>query len=290
MEFSVIIPTYNSAATLAPLLHDLASQWLPAREIIVADGGSADATVQIARDAGVQVVDNPQRHAAGGRNCGARVARGEWLAFTDSDCRVGPEWLDTAARTLAEHNDLVGLAGRMRATPPRNAIERVAGDAFLHGVMQFSDERSFARHRGVRGAFITANVFYRRDAFTAIGGFDEWFATQAEDIDLFWRMLARFPGQLLYEPALEVRHCFPTSWRSLYRKWFSYGIASCRLQKRHLRAIHFDGAHYRRLALALASLVRHPERKTENMAQIVQLAGHLAGKASGSVRFGIINL
>jgi GT2 family glycosyltransferase len=178
----------------------------------------------------------------------------------------------------------------MRATPPRNDIERVAGDALLQGVMQFPNEARRLINRSLRGAFITANVFYRRETFAEIGGFDEWFATEAEDIDFFWRILGRYPGRLLYEPTLAIYHSFPTTWSGLFYKWYHYGIASCKLQKRHLGTFHLDISHYQRLMRALWNLLIIKDRRIENLARIVQLSGHLIGKYHGSLRFGIVNL
>lgn len=290
MSFSVIVPTWNSVATLQGLLEDLVGQALPPAEIIIADGQSSDATTRIAERFGARVVTNPVRHAAGGRNRGAAVATQAWLAFTDSDCRLRSDWLACANALIAQNHDLVALAGPMCALPHRNEIERVAGESFLRGVMRFPTESIRPQDRSLRGAFITANVFYRRDIFHAVGGFDEWFQNNAEDIDLFWRILARFPGQLLYDPSLTVYHCFPTTLYDLFRKWYGFGIASCRLQKRHLGKFRVDGFHYRQLVITTWRFLRRPEDRPASKARIVQLTGHLCGKYSGSFRFGIINL
>lgn len=290
MSYSVIVPTYNNEKTLPCLLESLQRQTLQPDEIIVADGRSSDATRQIAAAWGTKIVDNPIRHAAGGRNRGVQAARSPWLAFTDSDCILPPDWLEQADRQIQEDSSLVALGGPMRATPPVNEIERVASEAFLLGVMQFPAEPTSAIHRGLQGAFITANVFYRRDVFLTIGGFDEWFKNYAEDIDLFWRVLDLHSGRMLYHPDIRVFHSFPTTWKALYRKWRQYGLASCYLQRRHLGRFHFDGSHYQRLANALLDSVRGAEQHSVTLARIVQLTGHLHGKVVGSIRLRVVNL
>ncbi|MGE5200879.1 MAG: TIGR04283 family arsenosugar biosynthesis glycosyltransferase, partial [Acidobacteriota bacterium] len=70
------------------------------REIVVADGGSADATAAVAEAAGARVV-----HAPRGRGpqlaAGAAAATGEWLCFLHADTRLGPRWCDAVAQFVA---------------------------------------------------------------------------------------------------------------------------------------------------------------------------------------------
>jgi glycosyltransferase involved in cell wall biosynthesis len=290
MRFSVVIPTRNSEKILETTLASLQQQTYSPHEIIVADGRSTDATRQIASHFNAFVVDNPAVHAAGGRNRGAVVASGDWLAFIDSDCWAPPDWLSTAARLITENPDVVVLGGLLRALPPVNEIEQVAGDALLKGVLQYPQEQQRISLRSLRGAFIGANVFYRKDVFFALGGFDERFANFGEDIDLFWRAVATFPGRLLYDPQLYVSQHFPATWSSLFRKWCQYGMASCYLQRYHLGRWRIDLTHYRRLGTAIYALVTQPDQRRINLARLVQIIGHLFGKYWGSVRLGVMNL
>jgi len=95
----VIIPTLDAARELAGCLDALAGA-RAVREIIVADGGSRDATVAVAAEAGARVVRAPR-----GRGtqlaAGAAVARGEWLLFLHADCRLEPGWQDGVRAFLA---------------------------------------------------------------------------------------------------------------------------------------------------------------------------------------------
>lgn len=80
---SIVIPTKNEERFLPLLLQSIKSQRVKDLEVIVADGGSADKTVQIARRFGAKVVrgGNP----GVGRNAGAKVARGDVILFLDAD-------------------------------------------------------------------------------------------------------------------------------------------------------------------------------------------------------------
>jgi rSAM/selenodomain-associated transferase 2 len=87
---SVIIPTLNAADTLEPLLSALRASDI-VKQLIVADGGSRDETITIARAAGSRIVE-----AARGRGtqlaAGAAVAEGDWLLFLHADCRLDANW------------------------------------------------------------------------------------------------------------------------------------------------------------------------------------------------------
>ncbi len=98
---SAIVPTWNEAAYLGPCLEALGRQEGPL-EIVVADGGSTDATLAVARRfPGVRVV-----HGRRGRgrqlNAGARAARGEILWMVHADCIAPPGAATAIRRALAD--------------------------------------------------------------------------------------------------------------------------------------------------------------------------------------------
>jgi glycosyltransferase involved in cell wall biosynthesis len=85
---SFVIPTLNSAKTLEACLAAIVSQRFPRDEyeIVLADAGSSDGTVEIARRMGVDaVVDNPLKTGEAGKAAGIKASRGELIALVDSD-------------------------------------------------------------------------------------------------------------------------------------------------------------------------------------------------------------
>jgi rSAM/selenodomain-associated transferase 2 len=98
-SFSVVIPTWNAAGTLAGTLAILKAASI-VREVIVADGGSSDETAAHARAAGARVIAAP-RGRGSQLSSGAVAAEGDWLLFLHADCRLEPGWEDAVSTFLA---------------------------------------------------------------------------------------------------------------------------------------------------------------------------------------------
>src|SRR2546427_380829 len=87
---SVIVPTWNEGKWLSTLLDALRAQTVPPSEIVVADSGSSDETLSIARSAGAILTEGERRGPGEGRNRGARVSSGEILVFETRAPRLRP--------------------------------------------------------------------------------------------------------------------------------------------------------------------------------------------------------
>lgn len=106
---SVVIPTLNSAATLAEAMASLIPAAVDAlvREVVVADGGSTDDTFAIADDAGARFIK-----AEGGRAAqvaaGCAAAKGPWLLILYPETRLGSEWIAAARAHLTDYPKSAG--------------------------------------------------------------------------------------------------------------------------------------------------------------------------------------
>ena len=174
---SFIVPAHDEAAFIGATLDALrvAARALELdHEIIVVDDASTDATAAIAEDAGARVVRVAHRHIAATRNAGAAVAVGERLVFVDAETRVDAAVL--AAAIAAMNRGAVGGGCALRLLGEVRWTERW----FTALLMQV-----FRWTRIAPGCF----VFCTREAFDAVGGFDErWYA--GEDVAMS-RALAR---------------------------------------------------------------------------------------------------
>src|SRR5438128_7745134 len=155
---SVVVPARDAEATIGSTLEALASQVVDVPyEVIVVDDGSSDATVDIATRTGgsVRVLRLQGAGAAAARNAGAAEARGEVLAFTDSDCSPVSGWLAAGLRALRDADLVQGpILPRPGAT---------------HGPF---DRSLWVQQES--GMHESANLMVRREVFERVGGFEGW--------------------------------------------------------------------------------------------------------------------
>ncbi|MEO8692721.1 MAG: glycosyltransferase [Acidimicrobiales bacterium] len=184
-SLSVVIPVRNGESTLAVQLHALfCQQAAPPFEVIVADNGSTDRTVELAEELsssaplGVEltVVDCSQRvGVSAARNAGVQASRADLVLICDADDVVSPIWVRDMMAAL-ETYDLVG--GALDETRLNSELDAVNGrglDKELPVSLRFLP---FA---------LGANVGVRRNVIDAIGGWDETFVGGGDDIDFSWR-------------------------------------------------------------------------------------------------------
>jgi len=122
---SVIIPTFNEEENIAQCLVSLSHQTLPRSEyeIIVVDGGSEDATCEIAKKYADQVFVQTSKKVGGARNDGVKVAKGEIIATTDADCILPPSWIGRIAEDFKK-------PGVVQVYGPVYPIEEGVGNQF----------------------------------------------------------------------------------------------------------------------------------------------------------------
>jgi len=232
---SVVVPVYNGAATIESCLHALRAQSLrEPYEIIVVDDGSTDATPELVRRAGVRLVQQKNAGAPAARNRGVAEARGEWIAFTDSDCVPSRTWLARLLAAARRTPDSLGAAGRTLGHESRGPAAR-----FVDLMGGLDPEQSLAHPRFPWAP--SANLMYRRAYIEAVGGYDARYAT-FDACDLHTRLRARFAGAFSYEPAALVLHRHRSSWKDYWRQQFFYGVGYAQFMLRHRSSARWHAA------------------------------------------------
>lgn len=146
---SIIIPTFNEADRLGPLLTQL-HQEPETHEIIVVDGGSTDATVALAVAAGVRVIHAPRGRGTQLR-AGAEVASGRILWLLHADCRPGAGALRAMLHNLPEDSAVVGGNFQLIFDGDERFSRWLTG--FYRGI------RRYGLYYGDSGIFLRATVY-----------------------------------------------------------------------------------------------------------------------------------
>lgn len=110
-KISVLIPTLNAASVLEPCLKSITSQNYPKEKIetIISDGGSADATLAIAKRYGALIVENKLKTGESGKMVALKHATGDFVALIDSDNILPNEnWFKQMIEPLLKHSSVVG--------------------------------------------------------------------------------------------------------------------------------------------------------------------------------------
>lgn len=222
---SVVVASYNGAATLETCLNSLDRLNYPDYEVILVDDGSADPTRQIAaRFPAVRVIHQENRGLSTARNRGIAAATGEIVAFTDSDCRAEEDWLYYLVGDLLRHQ-YAGIGGHNLLPPedsPIAAAVMVSPGGPAHVMLTDTE----AEH--IPGC----NMAFYKSALGAIGGFDPVFRKAGDDVDICWR-LHQQGYKIGFSPAGFVWHYRRSTVRAYLKQQNGYGEAEALLLRKH---------------------------------------------------------
>ena len=218
MGLSVYIPCFNVESYIETSIRCLLAQTRPPDEILVIDDGSTDRSIEIASRFPVRVLRHDRnRGLAAARNTAFANANHELVGAIDADVFAEPDWLE---RLLAHFSDerVAGTGGRLieqfRETPPdawrATYLSQDMGDT------QIDIESPSHRRLGGFG------TIFRKSAIQQVGGYDETYRTNYEDVDMSERLL-RAGYKLVFEPRAVSHHQRKDTVRSIVRTaWRSY--------------------------------------------------------------------
>lgn len=272
-KLSVVICSLNGAAGVDRCLRALAAQTISSQlEIIVSDDGSTDDTSEVARSHGAILIRHrANRGVSAARNSGVHIASAPILAFVDDDCEPQPQWAEQVVASYAE--DVVAVGGPLLVTGDESfmidyltrhnplqplELELAKSDKLPYRLYLYLQRQwKPAAPRAAREvfSFASANMSIRRQAFLAVGGFDERFRFGSEDEDLCRCLRRQFPAdRLIFTPEARVRHYFKARLRDTLRRRRAYGRGSAQLYRKwpSVRPTFFPGPVLLLATLALS--------------------------------------
>ena len=207
---SIIIPTLNEEKYLPSLLEAIKKQTFKDYEIIIADAGSGDKTLEIAKNFGCKIV--PGGLPARGRNKGAKAAQGDIFLFMDADnIHLSENFLEQLTTDFKKRNlDVASFP----IYPKGNGIDKL-----IYGIYNW-----WVKSAQKFSVWATNSVLVRKEIFEKINGFNEEIKI-AEDHD-FAKRAARISkfGFIKTEPVLTSTRRFERDGR--LRTYLKYILAA----------------------------------------------------------------
>jgi glycosyltransferase involved in cell wall biosynthesis len=200
-------------------MNSITSQKYPREkfEIIIVDDGSKDDTISIAKRAGADLILEIDPCFPGkARNIGVSKAKGNLLAFIDSDCEAEPGWLDTISKEL---QTLDAIGGPILNGNPQSDI------AWAEYLMEFSGFHEYKKRLPIN--FIpSCNQVCRKDTFNLVGGYRDVGLSE----DVFFGLSLKKAGiDLIFIPELKIRHLCRTDLNKFlinYEKLAKYSVGT----------------------------------------------------------------
>lgn len=254
MRPTIYIPNFNGADRLGAALRALDEQTTPC-EVVLVDNGSSDDSIELARRElpGVRVVELGENLGFGRAiNRAVAAVAGDPLILLNNDAVPEPRFVEALLEDLGEGVDSVAGVLLQERAPELIDSAGVVADATLMGFDYLHGEPAEAAATAAPPLGPTGGAaLYRREAFEAVGGFDERIFLYYEDLDLALRLAGR-SGQCRLAPEARALHAYSASlgaasarkytWTGWSRGYMlrRYGIA--RSPRLALRALACEGA------------------------------------------------
>jgi glycosyltransferase involved in cell wall biosynthesis len=210
---SLIFTVLNEARSLPAVLDSIAAQTRQPDEVVVCDGGSRDATVQLLkaeRRFPVRVISAPGANISRGRNIAIESAAHGWIACTDAGTQLHPDWLEQLAAARDAAPDRVVVAGFFEPEFD-GPFETAMSATVLPARADIKPETFLPSSR---------SVAYTKEAWRAVGGYPEWL-DYCEDLIFDLALRERFGPYALALDAL-VKFRPRGSLRSFFRQYYFY--------------------------------------------------------------------
>lgn len=284
-KVSVIVPVYNAERTIAECIDSLLGLSYPKEnvELVLINNASTDRTADVLNHyrGKIEILYEEKRGPSATRNKGLLNARGNVVAFTDSDCMVDKDWLQQIVFPLQD--DSIGIVGgKILSKRPCNKIEEFGEEIHDHDKAINECKPPYA---------ITMNWSSRLSVLKEVNLFDESFI-RCEDVDLSYRIF-QAGYKFVYKPEAIVYHRNEKTLSGLFKEGYLHGFHSIKALKVH--KVFFKQFGRRRFKLSsyekiLSSFIDLVRGHNHSICYSVFNLGKKVGKFFGSIRFFYLDL
>ncbi|HOV73864.1 MAG TPA: glycosyltransferase family 2 protein [Candidatus Hydrogenedentes bacterium] len=198
----------NAQHMIGECLESIRNQTVAPDEVILAVDDESDPTVEAAMPYNVRVVASRATGLYEARNAVLNACTTDYLAFTDADCVLAPQWVELAKKVLDTYRGVAAGTGRHPAIGPHNFA------SWLHHMWFLVETRSTGETDGVIGG----NSYFRARVLRDIGG---WLPLRghsaAEDVYIS-KALRKAGYRIWFEEGVAAQHHYETSLKGLWRK------------------------------------------------------------------------
>ncbi|MCD6460430.1 glycosyltransferase [bacterium] len=221
---SVIVPAYNAEKTMALCIESLISQNYPKDkyEIIIVDNNSKDETAKIIKKYPVKyLLEDKMQTSYAARNSGIRHAKGEIIAFTDSDCIADKNWIKEGIKPFYDEK-IGGVGGNILSYKPETWIEYHQDRM---GIFNQKGSMNKNKLKQKIASIVTANAFYRKSVLNKTDLFDAQLSSGG-DADMSKKVQNSTSYKLLYNNSTIVYHKHRSNLLALCEQFHRYGYGN----------------------------------------------------------------
>jgi glycosyltransferase involved in cell wall biosynthesis len=219
VKVSVIATVLNERAAIERLLQSLEGQSRPPDEVVIADGGSTDGTLDTLSTWAasswlpLRVLRKPGANISEGRNAAIAAAIGDVIAVTDAGVRLEKGWLEALVAPFGSDtpNRFVAVVSGWFVADPQTPFETAMGATVLPHLSEVKAEKFLPSSR---------SVAFRKVAWEAADGYPEWL-DYCEDLILDFRLRDLY-GPFVFAPEARVHFQPRSNLQAFFKQYYRY--------------------------------------------------------------------